>query len=140
MYITPGRSPHSILPIGSGSSDKLLLIGGGSHVPGLSTSSKKRFQKLAEYAADKFKINSIEYMWSARDYLGYDRMPLVVKLYSWSKHLYTATGFMKWGLTNATVAGMILCDTILEQPHPWAEIFDSNRLRPITDIPRSTVK
>jgi Rieske Fe-S protein len=45
--------------------------------------------------------------------------------------VYVATGFRKWGLSNGTVAAMILADRILGKPNPWAGVFNSNRLRPL---------
>jgi Rieske Fe-S protein len=39
-----------------------------------------------------------------------------------------ATGFGGWGMTNGTVAGMLLCDAILGRPNRWAELYDSTRV------------
>ena len=139
MYITPTGSPtRSILPIHT-NSETLLLIGGESHFPGFGL-ARNRHQRLANYAAEKFDINSIDYRWSTWDYLSNDDVPLIGKLYPWSKHVYVATGFMKWGLTTGTVAGMILRDTILGHENPWTKVYDSTRLSPITSLPRAAVK
>ncbi|HEX5797678.1 MAG TPA: FAD-binding oxidoreductase [Candidatus Saccharimonadales bacterium] len=139
MYITPGRQPFSILPIKTGRK-QLLLVGGASHVPGLTTSVAARFERLAKYAYDNFSVDSIEYKWSARDYLGYDDKPLAGKLYPWSRHVYTLTGFMKWGLTNATAASMIVCDSILGNKNPWAPTFSTLRSKPVLSIPHTAGK
>src|SRR5262249_43958628 len=139
MYITPGRLPYSILPVGSGR-DKLLLIGGRSHVPGMNVSAKSRFRTLARYASMNFDLESIEYMWSARDYLGYDDKPLAGKLYPWSKNVYVSTGFMKWGLTNATAMAMILHDRIIGVENPWSKTFDTERFKAVTSIPSAVRK
>jgi glycine/D-amino acid oxidase-like deaminating enzyme len=139
MYITPSTgSIRSILPITSGS-DTLLLVGGESHFPGFGN-APDRHQRLADYAKEKFGITSIDYRWSTWDYLSNDSIPLIGKLYPWSKHVYTATGFMKWGLSTGTVAGMILRDAITDQPNPWAKIYDSPRLSPVTSLPRAIGK
>ncbi|HYH36048.1 MAG TPA: FAD-dependent oxidoreductase, partial [Candidatus Saccharimonadales bacterium] len=71
-----------------------------------------------------------------RDYLAYDGVPLVGKLYPWSRNLYVATAYRKWGLSNGTAAAMILCDTITGKENPWAATFDATRLRPVASIPR----
>lgn len=139
MYITPGRLPYSILPITDGN-EKILLVGGRSHVPGLNISSKSRFQALASYASMNFDVESVDYMWSARDYLGYDDKPLTGKLYPWSKHVYVSTGFMKWGLTNATAGAMMLHDMIMKKPNPWQETFDPARFKAVASIPHATAK
>lgn len=135
MYISPDSNHYSILPIKSGNDD-LLLIGGEGHIPGTRFSSNKCYQRLADYAERHFGITNIEYKWSHRDYLGYDDMPIIGTLYPWSKHTYTATGFMKWGLTNGTMASMILTDLITGRNNPWAATFSPHRAKLIASIPR----
>ena len=139
MYISPDENHHSILPIETGSG-RLLLIGGESHISGLSGNKQTRYQRLANYAEEHFGITSITHRWSDRDYLSYDSVPLIGKLYPWSKHLYVGTGFMKWGLSSGTLAGMILHDLIMGVDNPWASVFNPNRLSPIKSIPRVIVK
>jgi Rieske Fe-S protein len=50
-----------------------------------------------------------------------------------SEHLFTGTGFRKWGMTNGTLAAMLLTDRIMGRDNPWAAFYDSKRL----DIPQS---
>lgn len=135
MYIMPDKPKYSVLPVKNGS-ESLLLVGGEGHVPGLSFSSKKHHAKLAEFAERRLGASVVKYRWSASDYLGYDQMPLIGKLYPWSKRTYVATGFMKWGLTNGTVAGMIISDQILGNKNTWAEDLRPNRMSAIKAMPR----
>ena len=133
MFISPDEENYSILPWRDDTTS-LLLIGGESHIPGLGI-AEKRYQILTEYAEKHFGI-VIEYRWKGMDYLAYDDIPLVGKLYPWSSHIYTATGFKKWGLTTSMVSARILHDLILKQRNPWARVFDSTRKGPIMSIPR----
>jgi glycine/D-amino acid oxidase-like deaminating enzyme len=137
MYISPDKGHYSILPVKDGAK-RLLLIGGQNHIPGLGR-AKKRHQKLANYAERHFGI-SVAYRWKAMDYIAYDKLPLIGKVYPWSKHLYTATGFKKWGLSTSMVAAIILHDTITDKPNPWAGSFNSIRLKPVLSIPRVILK
>lgn len=134
MYITPGGPIYSILPITSGK-EKLVLIAGQSHIPGLGGNSLTHYQRLADFAQEKLGINTIDYRWYAADYLSYDNIPLVGRAYPWSDHVYVATGFMKWGLTNTAVAAMILRDMLTGKKNPWATTFDATRLSTIAAIP-----
>ena len=137
MYISPDKQQYSILPVRDGG-DQLLLIGGNGHLSGLRLSRRHHFERLAAYARQHFGIETIEYMWSDRDYLAYDRMPLVGPLYSWSKHLYVGTAYGKWGLSNGTAAAMMLTDAICEQPNPWVASFSSDeRNRRTAAFPRA---
>jgi glycine/D-amino acid oxidase-like deaminating enzyme len=135
MYISPDKDNYSILPIHHGA-QRLLLIGGEGHIPGTRLDTGKRYQRLADYAEKNFGITAIEYQWSHRDYLGYDDMPLIGRLYPWSKHTYTATAFMKWGLTNGTVAGMLLNDMVQGRHNQWSDTFNPHRLKTIASIPK----
>lgn len=138
MYISTDKNHYSILPITS-DNKKLLLIGGEKHIPGVG-SPTARHTKLARYAQEHFAVSSIDYRWKAMDYLAYDDVPLIGKVYPWSKHLYTATGFHKWGLSTSMVAGMILRDLITNQPNPWASTFNSMRVKPLTSIPHAVAQ
>lgn len=129
MYISPDTNHYSILPIHTPDED-MLLVGGEPHFPGFGLSGH-RFQKLVQYASDNFDITSIDYKWRAMDYLAYDGIPLIGKLYPRSHHTYTATGFQKWGLTTSMVSGMIIKDLIIGHKNPWSAVFDSTRPMPI---------
>jgi glycine/D-amino acid oxidase-like deaminating enzyme len=139
MYISPDKEHYSILPLTVGQ-QRMLLIGGEGHLSGGKWNHHTRYQRLADYAQKHFGVSEILNRWSDRDYLVYDNIPLVGRLYPWSKELYVATGFLKWGLSNGTVSGMILSDLIQGKPNPWAETFDSNRMKPVASIPRAVMK
>ncbi len=134
MYISPDKNHYSILPVKNGD-DSLLLIGGEGHIPLTRFNTETRYKRLGDYAKRHFGVTA-EYHWNHRDYLGYDDMPLIGQLYPWSKHAYTATGFMKWGMTNATVAGMLLTDQICGVENEWAHTFNPYRLKAPASIPK----
>jgi Rieske Fe-S protein len=60
-----------------------------------------------------------------------DGVPYIGRLAPFQKRLWVATGFMKWGLTNGTAAGMILTDLIGGRENPWSDLFDSTRFKPL---------
>lgn len=139
MYISASSPIRSILPISDGDK-KLLLIGGESHFPGLGYAGT-RYGRLADYAKERFGVTNIMGKWWAMDYISYDELlPLVGRAYPWSKHVYVATGFKKWGLANSMASGMILRDLILGKPNDWTKVYESMRLSPITSIPRFIAK
>jgi glycine/D-amino acid oxidase-like deaminating enzyme len=139
MYISPDKKQYSILPAAI-DNKSYLLIGGGGHVLGLRISRSMRYKRLASYAEKHFGITEITHKWSDRDYLAYDKIPLIGPLYPWSKHVYIGSAFKKWGLSNGTVAAMILTDTITGKPNKWAETFSPQRLRPLKYIPKSVLE
>lgn len=125
MYISPDKDHYSILPIEDGK-QRYMLIGGEGHVPGLGHGEPRK-QKLIEYGKQWFDMQEIEYQWAAMDYTAYDKLPLIGKLYPWSKHIYTATGFKKWGLSSSMVAANVIRDLIEGMPTPTAQLFRTHR-------------
>jgi glycine/D-amino acid oxidase-like deaminating enzyme len=131
MYISPDKDNYSILPLAD-----FLLIGGANRLP-IMANHKAQYKKLGEYGAQHFDLKKIDYMWRALDYLPYDGVPLIGKVYPRSKHIYTATAFQKWGLSTSMVAATILHDLILGEPNVWADIFRTNRLKTVLSAPRA---
>lgn len=138
MYISPDKDNYSILPI-TVDNQPMMLIGGEGHFSAQPASGMHRQQKLAEFGQKHFGLRSIDYRWSDRDYIPYDGIPLVGKAYPWSKHLYVATAFKKWGLSNGTAAGIMLRDTLTGAISPWTKTFDTNRSSAVKAFPREVM-
>lgn len=131
MYISPDDDHYSILPVGN-----TLLVGGENHIPGIHR-SKPRQQKLAEYAKLYFGVSKIDYRWHARDYIPYDKFPLVGKLYPWSRHMLVVSAFKKWGLSQSYVAATVLRDIILGQKNEAIKLYNPHRPSLIKSIPHT---
>lgn len=139
MYISPDKHGYSVLPI-TVDGKKMMLVGGEGHFSGQPASGLHRQQKLADFGQKHFGMHSIDYRWSDRDYIPYDNIPLVGKTYPWSKHLYIATAFKKWGLSNGTAAAMMLRDAIMGTENPWSHTFATNRGSTVRAIPRAIAR
>jgi len=74
-----------------------------------------------------------EWQWSAQDYVPADGLPMIGPITAGSSRTFVATGYGKCGMTNGTVAGMLISDAILGNDNPWRETFDSVAV----DVPRS---
>jgi len=138
MYISPDKTHYSLLPVDT-AQGRLLLVGGESHLPGIRRPMPNH-QKLAAYAAKHFGITEVPYRWKAMDYLAYDSLPLVGRLYPWSKHAYMIGGFKKWGLNLSMVAATILQAAIAGQDSRGLELFSPHRLSAPASIPKAIVK
>jgi glycine/D-amino acid oxidase-like deaminating enzyme/uncharacterized glyoxalase superfamily protein PhnB len=135
MYISTDDDEYSILPVQTKSAN-LLLIGGESHIRGAKLNVDTRYDRLAVYSKYRFRAPTVAYKWSAWDYQAYDDIPLVGQMYPWSKHLYVASAFRKWGLSNSMVAGMILRDLLTDQQNNVTKIYTPQRGSSIRSIPR----
>ncbi len=129
MYIGTGDKYYSIRT----TPDKdglLLLVGGGGHKVGTVENTEEKYFDLENYARSRFRVESIDYRWSTQDFVSFDRIPFVGKLTPLSKHTFVATGFSLWGMTQATLSGMILADNILGIENPAADLYDATRATP----------
>jgi glycine/D-amino acid oxidase-like deaminating enzyme/nitrite reductase/ring-hydroxylating ferredoxin subunit len=128
MFINAGTPTRSVRTIRDG--DRLLIQAGGQgHKPGLAGDEPERYEALEAFLGEHWPdAGPVEYRWSTQDYMSADRVPYVGRLTRRSKHVYTATGYSKWGMTAGTVAAELIADGILGRESPWAELYDSKRL------------
>jgi glycine/D-amino acid oxidase-like deaminating enzyme/nitrite reductase/ring-hydroxylating ferredoxin subunit len=130
MFIGTGEKYRSIRATPTDDGGALLLIGGEGHKVGEADDTQERFERLANYARDRFGITQVDYYWSSQDFVSFDKVPYVGSLTPANQHTYVATGFSLWGMSNSTVAAMILKDRILGRQNPWAHLYDATRPTP----------
>lgn len=126
MYITaeePGRSLRST-PYGD---SELIIVGGEHHKTGQGPGTDTHYINLAEFAEQTFEVMEMPFRWSTQDYTTLDDVPYVGKITSASANVYVATGFRKWGMTNSTVAAILLKDLIVKGESPWAPVYNPAR-------------
>ena len=101
-----------------------LLLGGGGH----RTGKKGLGWKMPEAAAEAFYPQAhIAARWATQDCMSLDRMPYIGSYSSTTPNLYVATGFQKWGMSSAMMAGMLLTDLIQGKQNPYAALFSPQR-------------
>jgi Rieske Fe-S protein len=127
MYLS-ADSPIRSLRSFTNREGSYLLVGGESHKVGQDENTNVRYARLEAWARDHFNVRSVDYKWSAQDYMPADDVPYIGKLSPRSDRMFVATGFKKWGMTSGTAAAMILTDLIAGRQSPWADVFDSTRL------------
>ena len=69
--------------------------------------------------------------WIAEDSISLDKIPYIGKYSNFSKNIYVATGFKKWGMTFSNIAANIITDEILNGNSKYSELFNSTRVKPI---------
>lgn len=110
-----------------------VIIGGEGHKVGQDPDTRQRYAALESWARENWDVRSVDYRWSAQDYMPVDDVPYIGPITSGNERILVATGFKKWGMTTGTVAGLMLTDRIMGRESPWTDVFDSTR----TDIRRS---
>lgn len=130
MFINSGTPTRSVRTIRDG--DRLLVqVGGEGHKPGAEPDTFARYRVLEEFLAEHWpQAGQVGYRWSTQDYMSADRVPYIGRLRRSSEHVFTATGYSKWGMTGGTLAAMLLSDRILGRENPWFKLYDAKRIDP----------
>ena len=126
MYISAESPTRSIRSTG----DDWTILGGEGHKVGHDDDTRQRYDALEQWARSTFDVEEIGFRWSAQDYESVDGLPYIGRVLPTSHRVWVATGFRKWGMTNGTVAAMILRDLISGRDNEWAATFDATRLAP----------
>ena len=124
MYIDESGTGLSFRSYGD-----LLLLGGGGHRTGKNGGC---WWELEEFAKNHYKNAEIVYKWATQDCMTLDGVPYIGQYSNSTPDVFVATGFNKWGMTNAMVAADLLCDLVHGKSNPYANLFDPSRtlLRP----------
>ncbi len=119
MYLSadsPTRSLRTAVVDGT----KYLIVGGNGHKVGHSSNTQAKVDDLTRWAQEYFPTARPAYAWSAQDYKPAASVPYVGKVPAGGGHIYAATGYNKWGMTNAVAASLALSSEILGGTMPWA--------------------
>lgn len=128
-FYSTEKNFHSLRPHLAGTDDEIVLVGGEYHPTGQESNVAARYDALETWAREHLPVISVEYSWSTHDAESFDRVPMVGKLSMSSDHLYVATGFKGWGMTNCTAAGMLLRDEILGLENNWSKLYNPSRIK-----------
>ena len=124
MYVDESDTGLSFRTCGN-----LLLLGGGGHRTGKQGGC---WQELEDFTQKHYKNAEIVGRWATQDCMTLDDIPYIGQYSKSTPDAFVATGFNKWGMTNAMVAADILCDLVGGKQNSYAAVFDPSRtvLRP----------
>jgi glycine/D-amino acid oxidase-like deaminating enzyme/nitrite reductase/ring-hydroxylating ferredoxin subunit len=128
---SPTRSLRTAPDPGRPAGGELLVLGGEGHTAGeQGDQTPERYGALWDFAVEHFGATEATHRWSAHDLQTADGLPYAGRLTPLSRHVWVATGFRKWGLTNGTAAGQVLAARILGRAMAVAGAFDTERFTP----------
>jgi glycine/D-amino acid oxidase-like deaminating enzyme/nitrite reductase/ring-hydroxylating ferredoxin subunit len=107
---------------------KMAIVLGYHHKPGNDGNLLGDHKDLARWAQYAVGVGDIAYRWSAMDYRTADRVPYIGRYSHDDENVWVATGFGQWGMTNGTLAGLMISDFIQGIDSPFMETFDPTRL------------
>ncbi|HEY8583124.1 MAG TPA: FAD-dependent oxidoreductase [Capillimicrobium sp.] len=137
MLISADQPTRSVRPALGRDGEELLVIGGEGHPTGEDDDTRERYAALEAYAREHYGGAAVEvtHRWSAHDLMPADGLPFIGRYHPAATHLWTAGGFRKWGMTNATMAAEILATRIAKRDHPLGSRFDTGRLDLVQQAP-----
>jgi len=107
---------------------RLLIVTGGQYKTGKDVSVEDRYDGLAAWTRERFPGVEPVHRWSTQDTSSADRLPYIGLLPLSGEHVWVATGFSAWGMTNGTLAGLVLADLVLGRTNPYAELYAPGRV------------
>lgn len=101
-----------------------MIIGGGGHRTGKQGGC---WQELENFAKIYYKNAEIVSKWATQDCMTLDDVPYIGQYSKSTPEIYVASGFNKWGMTNAMVAADILCRLVGDESSPYEDVFSPSR-------------
>jgi glycine/D-amino acid oxidase-like deaminating enzyme/nitrite reductase/ring-hydroxylating ferredoxin subunit len=129
MYLTTEDNTRSVRTAPWRDGQRLLIITGEHFKPG-TDGVDERWRRLAEWSLAHFNTDGLAYHWAAQDNTTADTMPYVGRFHPGAEHVWVATGFNAWGMSNGVMAGRLLAALICGETLPWADIYDPRRIHP----------
>lgn len=129
MYLSadsPDRTVRSVPhTTGDGGAEELLLTGGNGHVVGRHAGTAGLVDDLVGWTRQHYPGAELTHSWSAQDYHSDHELPFVGPLLPHDNRILVATGFAKWGMTNAVAASLALAGLLLGGHTEWAAAMRS---------------
>lgn len=119
---SPAESPHDV-----------LIVGGEDDKTGETDAGDEHFASIESWARERFpSAGNRLYQWSGQIYEPVDSLAFIGRN-PHNENIYIATGDSGNGITHGTIAGMLLCDLILDRVNPWEQLYAPGRvsLQPI---------
>jgi len=106
---------------------RILIVIGESHFPGRGQDPmEEHYQNLIKYADQIAGVEEVLAKWSAQDYDTPDQIPYIGRI-SDDSNIYVASGYKKWGLSTATLAGNMISELIVDGNCRYQELYSRNR-------------
>ncbi|MET0861750.1 MAG: FAD-dependent oxidoreductase, partial [Microbacterium sp.] len=139
----PTRSLRSVTAADGPAGRARLVVGGNGHPVGRVRSEREEVDDLVAWTREHFAGADPVNWWSAQDYESHDLIPFVGAMPRGLGRIRFATGYAKWGLSNAPAAAQRLTSEILGTPRrdrpTWITTIGT-RLTVPADIGRGAVE
>ncbi len=123
-----------VSPATDGVGNDLLIVGGEDHKAAHETDGERRWNNLDAWARRHFAgITQPSWRWSGQVMTSIDGLAFIGRNPADTPNIFICTGDTGMGMTGGALAGMIIRDLMLDQPSPFATVFDPSR-KPVTGL------
>jgi glycine/D-amino acid oxidase-like deaminating enzyme/nitrite reductase/ring-hydroxylating ferredoxin subunit len=109
--------------IENGKDHDILIVGGEDHRTGQAEDGKERWNRLEEWARERYNIGSVRQRWSGQVLETFDGLAMIGRHPHAEGEIFVATGDSGMGLTHGTIAGLLLSDLVTGKPNPWKDVY-----------------
>lgn len=131
MYLSADAPTRSLRTATAADGSELLLVGGNGHPVGRADSPAAKLADLTAWAERMFPGAERTHWWAAQDYRSANRVPFVGWLPRGRGRVYLATGYDKWGMTNAIASALSLTADLTGDTLDWARVLHHRVTRPV---------
>jgi nitrite reductase/ring-hydroxylating ferredoxin subunit len=109
-----------------------LIVGGHDHKVGEADDTTAPFHRLEDYVRQRFgrPVAPTDFRWSGQIVMSADGLPYIGRN-ALSSRVFVATGFGGNGMTQGTLAGVMLADEVLGVRNVYRELFAATRIKPL---------
>lgn len=105
---------------------RVLTLGSGAHPTGRAERTSALLSELDRWAGDTWPDARRRTWWAAQDYRSVSQLPFAGVLPRTGGRILAATGYDKWGMTNAVASALRIAARILDRHEPWAALLDAH--------------
>jgi glycine/D-amino acid oxidase-like deaminating enzyme/nitrite reductase/ring-hydroxylating ferredoxin subunit len=138
-WINVGMPTRSIRTTPLAGDGRLLVVVGEGHVVGRDEDPRAHYDALADYVDLHITDEDVAYRWSTQDQYAVDGLPYIGRVGGKDDGVYVGTGFAGWGLSNGTLAAMLITDAIVGRENEWSRIYSAER-HSVLKTPAALVK
>lgn len=105
---------------------KVLTLGSGAHPTGRAERTRELLDELDRWAVSSWPGAHRRTWWAAQDYRSVSHLPFAGVLPRSGGRIFAATGYDKWGMTNAVASALRIAGRIVGRDEPWAAALDAH--------------
>lgn len=120
MYLSVDSPTRSVRSAPGDHDGERLIIGGNGHTVGRASSPAALVDELTDWTLARWPGAQRTHAWSAQDYEAPQRIPFVGIMPRTNRRVSLATGYDKWGMTNAVAAALTIVGDRLGGTPDWA--------------------